>query len=502
MIQPSYRETDWVITVQLGVSNRTRSEASLRCKTDVDSNDGSIAGRWLYRRSQMLLSSELESPTISTLQCHIFSVVYLCNASFQNMAHTTLALAIRTGQILGLHLEPPEDMPLVQRELRKRIWWTLYAVEIKTCMKLGRPWSAYLAQMTTRFPADDPELAMESSSNFAHIEGNVTWLTYCVRMVKLILEARSCYLAFCIESERVLKHAVQNIYCERPELMEETAEFLLSKLKGLDEWLKDLPDALKTKRKGDVEPYSTNQAAVDVEIFAPLWLQRQRLLLELLYHNLSMNLRRPFICFFPEGYCAPTTDKVAQDCVAHAMTITNIMHQVLTETDILTGWHEAFQWQWNAALTMIGFTLAYPHTPRSDITSTVRKTIDVAVRNFELLGNNYAIAASAAKVTRDLTAKADLLCERFRQSQPGIHALVPFYGGGVGDLPGTGGASSGESMDGSYPLSSSDEEPSAMLQDALAGYLGLAFNDSFNSFDGFVDNNGFLNDAWNFNQDS
>ncbi|RLL97665.1 hypothetical protein CFD26_105433 [Aspergillus turcosus] len=144
----------------------------------VDINDASIAGRWYYRRSQALLVSELESPSIATLQCHIFSVVYLCNASFQNMAHTTLALAVRTAHILGLHLEPRENLPRPQRELRKRIWWTLYTIESKTCMKLGRPCSVPDMTATCQLPADDHELARLSVSNIAAYGDKVTWLTY------------------------------------------------------------------------------------------------------------------------------------------------------------------------------------------------------------------------------------------------------------------------------------------------------------------------------------
>ncbi|KAI9042354.1 fungal specific transcription factor domain-containing protein [Aspergillus affinis] len=98
------------LCMQYGVSFLSRSETD-GFKTDVDSTDATIAGRALYRRSQTLLKNEQESPSIVTLQCHMFTVVYICNASFQNMAHNLLALAVRTAQILGLHLEPPEDLP-------------------------------------------------------------------------------------------------------------------------------------------------------------------------------------------------------------------------------------------------------------------------------------------------------------------------------------------------------------------------------------------------------
>ncbi|KAI4101480.1 MAG: hypothetical protein LQ345_007412, partial [Seirophora villosa] len=184
------------LCMQYGVAFVPRSGATLQTQVDVDGNDATIAGRWLYRRSQTLLSAELESPTIMTLQCHILAVHYLCNASFQNMAHSTLAVAVRTAQILGLHIEPPESMPRKTKELRKRIWWTLFTVESKTCMKLGRPLSAQISEATCSLPADDHELALLSGSSLAPSEDSVTWHTYNLQNTKLILAARTVYLEF------------------------------------------------------------------------------------------------------------------------------------------------------------------------------------------------------------------------------------------------------------------------------------------------------------------
>ncbi|GAM39396.1 hypothetical protein TCE0_034f10911 [Talaromyces pinophilus] len=109
------------ICMQYGLAFLPREVSSSEPKTVVDGNDATIAGRWYYHRSQMLLNSQLESPSMMTLQCQILAVKYLCNASYQNMAYSGLATAIRTAHLLGVHLEPPVDMLREQRELRKRI---------------------------------------------------------------------------------------------------------------------------------------------------------------------------------------------------------------------------------------------------------------------------------------------------------------------------------------------------------------------------------------------
>ncbi|KAI4186226.1 MAG: hypothetical protein L6R41_003613 [Letrouitia leprolyta] len=475
------------LCMQYGVAFTPRSGAANQLQADVDGSDATIAGRWLYRRSQTLLSSELESPSLMTLQCQILAVYYLCNASFQNMAHVALAIAVRTAQTLGLHLEPSsEGMPRKERELRKRLWWTLYVVESKTCMKLGRPWSAQIAQVTCSLPADDHELALESGSNFASLGANVTWLTYNLQNIKLILADRAIYISFYDKCDELLasNDSDGTTFHTESRYLDHCAHFLLSKMECLQAWLQDVPEALKTQRKGSGEPFTTDRSPLEIELFAPLWLQRQRLLLELLYHNLSMNLYRPFISFSTTRTMSPqNAEGCAMSCVNHAIAITNIMHQVLQESDILHGWHEAFQWQWNATLSMIGYILAYPLTPSS---SSTRQAIDKAIEVFETFGRNFAMAASAANVTRDLAAKADSLTNRFESDLTSPTLTSP---------------KQAMALQPAENLEFNVDEPSAMFQDSLAGSVDMAFTiDSFNNFEPMLTGSVDMSTMWNFAQ--
>lgn len=486
------------LCMQFGVAFIPRNGAATRDRVDVDGSDATIAGRWLYRRSQLLLSAELESPSIVTLQCHILAVYYLCNASFQNMAHTTLAVAVRTAQILGLHLEPSEDMPRKEREIRKRLWWTLYTVESKTCMKLGRPWSAQMSEVTCTLPADDHELALLSSSNFASFGDNVTWLSYNLQNTKLILAARAIYVAFYDKCSDVLGASNETSLYSDPRNLEECAHFLFLSMEPLRNWLQALPESLKTKRKDSGEPFSQDRSALDVEMFAPLWLQRQRLLLELLYHNLAMNLYRPFISFSTvANFSLQFSEGNATSCINHAIAITNIMHQVLAETDILRGWHEAFQWQWNATLSLTGYTLACPITPSTPL---ARQAIGKAVDVFEILGKNFAMAASAADVARNLVAKADFLIDRI-----GVNMTTPasISSNNIATMQGLGGTDriNTHAQDTNHAFLA-DEEPSAMFQHPWVGSMDMAFTvDSFNNFEPMLAGSASMANIWNITQD-
>jgi hypothetical protein len=65
--------------------------------------------------------------------------MYLQNISNLNAAHSVVDLAARAAYTIGFHLEPPEDIPRHQQELRRVVWWGLYVLDTKLSIKLGRP---------------------------------------------------------------------------------------------------------------------------------------------------------------------------------------------------------------------------------------------------------------------------------------------------------------------------------------------------------------------------
>lgn len=521
------------------------SSSSDAAATDADATT-TTAGRWHYQRCQTLLISELESPSLSTLQCHVFSVIYLCCASFQNMAHSTLALAVRTAHILGLHLEPPADLPRAERELRKRLWWTLYALESKTCMKLGRPWSAPLSEVGCSLPADDHPLALESAGSATLASGGVTWLTYTLQSTRLVLAARDVYVSFYDACARALRAAASSNSSSRcsgsihddPAVLDSCATSLRSSMaQHLDTWVRNVPDGLRNKRRRGGEPFSTDlvspgpdggggggMISLAIETFAPPWLQRQRLLTELLYHHLCVILYRPMISFPSSSSSSLPGQNVtaaasnsqacaaAKACARHAVALTHITHQALAapETDLLGGWHEAFQWQWNAAITLIGFVLACspppPPHPEPESTSAAeaeaaRQAIGLAIECFEMFARHFAVAARAVKVVGDLMGKVESLI-----GSRGVGQQEPSYGehelggsGGGGAAAGTGSADPAAQGQGIQGLDGMLFGVEGGVQDVLTGTMDVAFSvDPFNSFEWLQGGNMNWGDVWSF----
>jgi hypothetical protein len=530
-----------------------------------------VAGRFHYQRCQTLLLAQLETPSLTTVQCHLFSAIYLCCGSFQNMAHSTLALAVRTAHILGLHLEQPPntDLPRAERELRKRIWWTLYALESRTCLKLGRPWSVPLEECSCPLPDDDYQLAMDASGSAVVVGGGVTWLSYTVWNTRLVLGVTEVYGGFYRECGRV-GDGGGDIH-DDPVVLERCAVYLQSRMaETLDVWARTVPEGLRSKRQRDNNhPFSTDSClhpegiTLTLEPFAPRWLQLQRLVLELLYHNLCVILYRPLISFStptptptstppqqtnPNPHHAPVTPtptptprarECALLCARHAITLTQITHQILLPRnnsnnnsnnnkmdDLLERWNEAFQWQWNCAITLIGFVLAYPHAPRSSgssfepsVAAAARTAIGQAVESFEVFGRHFAVATRAARVVRDLMGKVEAVVDHHlhgdgsgggvggrkyedglvqvagaNANQGGMHVIVDGAGGEGGLVWQAGASDAVPVMFGSGSMSGFE---GAGLQDLLNGTMDAAFSvDSFNSFEWLRGGSPGFGDSW------
>ncbi|KFZ09752.1 hypothetical protein V502_08512 [Pseudogymnoascus sp. VKM F-4520 (FW-2644)] len=466
-------------------------ESTSSSDRDPSLEDATVSGRWYYRRSQALLTVDLESPSITTVQCYLFIAIYLCCASFQNMCHIVTAQALRTAQVLGLHLEPPVDLPHGERELRKRIWWALWAMDAKTSAKHGRPFLVDRAQVTVTLPSDGPEAAFYNSASLGSYGPNVTWLTYSVQSQKLFLAMVDVHNLLFVKCGEVMSRDDLTCLYHDPEALESCAKVLASKLPVMRNWLDKVPPELRTRRQDGGEPFSADRSAVELETLAPKWLQRQRICLELMYHSMVVNLARPFISFYSHaGAFTPVAERLATTCVDHAVAYTLIAHQVVTESDLMGGWTEYFSLQWNAAITIVGFVLAYPLHPN---TPKAREALDKAITTFATWGETFPVSADAATITRDLMAKADLLAQRLNNeiltaSAPGTDDTAAAAAGtNVNEAASSGGEDGLAWLD---PSRQEDEQFSHFMDWALSV-------DSFNSYETFFDASNSA-DPWSF----
>lgn len=368
----------------------------------VEGKDALVAGRWHYWRGQKLLEYELDSPSLSTLQCHLLCAVYVCGGSFHNLVDISLGLAVRTAYMLGLHLEPPHTMPETDREMRRRLWWAVHLMDSKVGMKLGRPFMLSSSHAMPSLPSDTLQVAASSGSTFAPIGNNATWLSYGLCLVQLYKKAREAHTAFF--EQPILSRGSHALWTDH-KAQDSSVEVLAAHAQSLHEWAESVPEALKMARQNNGLPLSVDFTALIIEPFTPPWLQRQRLLLEHTYHHLSINIYRPLISFGLKPLEGSKSAHIAIKCASHSIMLTRITHQALTESSVLDGWHEAFHCQWNAVVTLVGFILLFPH---SNMFKEAREAVELAILVFDNFGAKFSVAANASKITRDLSVKIDI----------------------------------------------------------------------------------------------
>ncbi|QKX57814.1 uncharacterized protein TRUGW13939_04934 [Talaromyces rugulosus] len=387
------------VCIQYGMTLVPRENTSGCLDADINTTDASNAGRWYFQRSQSLLSAYLENPSVMLLQCQIISIIYLRDASFSNMASSAAAAAVQTVYALGFHLDFNGDYCRKEREFHKRLWCMTYALESKISMDLGRPFVT--RELNVCLPSDDPELASISSTMFTQPSKlGIRWLSYHVHHVDLIRVARGIYSN--LEDNRAYELATNGgkEFYDDPQTMENCSKFLTQQISILLSWLQSVPDILICRRKCSGRSFSTDGSALDIDRCAPSWLQMQIFTLELIYHDTIINFCRPFISFQANSRTStPLSDETAAICLKHAITVTDIVHQVLEETETLYGWHRAYQFQWNATLSMIGFAFGYQESP---LVPSALMGIKKAISVFDMFDNNFAAAACVGRITRDL----------------------------------------------------------------------------------------------------
>ncbi|KAJ5634820.1 C6 transcription factor [Penicillium herquei] len=403
------------VCMQYGSTFLTSDEDDLESEREYHVAAVSKKSHALFRRAQSLLLDEIENPSIMTLQSYIYCIIYLHNTSLLNTADMMLSTAVRVAQALRLHLSPCDPTIREYQELRRRLWYTLVGLDCQLSMILGRPPLITVNENDYDIPGDSQEHALLSSSMLMTPgDEGISWLSFHVQSTRLLMTVRGVQNALQQHGARFLEqNNAQNMY-EDPFVTEQLAACLGREIGVVYSWARNVPSALKCSRKGSGEPFSTERTPVSFNSLCPLWLQRQQILLELLYHHLQLSNFRSFVRLQPgSSSISPLSDCHNISALNHAVTLTNIVHQVLKDTDLLRGWYPVFQYQWDAALCILGFVLANPICPP---TPAARRCIQTAVSCFEIMGEYSAAAVSAAKIVREVGTHAERLVGKFHCS--------------------------------------------------------------------------------------
>jgi hypothetical protein len=133
--------------------------------------------------SYVFNSSNLELVQALLLMCH-----YLQGTMELNECWTLAGLMIRSAITIGLHLSPEKlSLTIVEKEVRKRVWWGCFILDRTLSWKFGRPVSiqaSNIVEVPLPLPIDDQYFHNDSTSSRQPV-GRPPILAFFLHTIKL-----------------------------------------------------------------------------------------------------------------------------------------------------------------------------------------------------------------------------------------------------------------------------------------------------------------------------
>ncbi|KAJ5096723.1 hypothetical protein N7456_007444 [Penicillium angulare] len=365
-----------------------------------------LVGMPYFQRSLSAISqfTILEHPTISAMQCYCYLALYLLDTGHHQAAYNIVGLGLRISQSLNYMDERHGGYRECQ--LFRRVWWTLIHLDFRCSRHLGKPVSTNIDELIHLLPSREPEDVNLSNGMLYHTES-----------VRLTAAALKVNESMDRENSLFPKNTAG------PRHFEARAVALSGSLYNLQNWRNELPKEKSfTKMDFDVPDVLpnptetlTNESQVSDQCST---LGLLNTLLSLQYHNIMVGLHRVFIQFpnsalIPRS--TPNADTHAATALNHALTMIKIAHETMEVQDFLYGIPELYQYLWNAAITIIGFMLAYPSCHRC---LRSRKYLDLALEVFNSVSKENFSANRASALIQQLLAKVDTLVQAFEFGYP------------------------------------------------------------------------------------
>lgn len=95
-------------------------------------------GKEYIETSRMLTDMWNDEFVIDHARTAILTSIFLTEMNLKSAAWTWLASAVRISQDIGLHCETG-PWPMIEREMRRRVWWGIYVWDRHMSLELGRP---------------------------------------------------------------------------------------------------------------------------------------------------------------------------------------------------------------------------------------------------------------------------------------------------------------------------------------------------------------------------
>ena len=336
--------------------------------------------------------------SLQNLQCHTFMITYLLKGNAYQEAYNLIGITVRKAYIARLHQAPSNSLNETDRTAHMQSWWTLYTLDIQCSSQLDMPTA--IQKSVVRCPAPTEEALIHYLSFPNDQDRHISSALYSMHLKDLAVimaDFRSHISSMDFtgrddnDSNDVSDHALD----------------LGSTFHRLRLWHERIPAGLRLCRRGDGR-VDEEPLEIERDLVLPVWLQRHKLFLELLYRNACILFQRS--CATARSPKSTDVNIAMDDLEApvelhikgalhHATMIVDLVHTVGSMSDILYGWHEVLQTLWNATTTLIAYI-------SSDLSrADMPQVLDVVTRAracFEIFPSEYSIALVAKRTIQSM----------------------------------------------------------------------------------------------------
>ncbi|CAG9987087.1 unnamed protein product [Clonostachys byssicola] len=146
-------------------------------------------GQLFFEQAKFLIPDVIERSCLRAIQATFILGVYLLPQTAVGSSYIYIGIALRKAVSFDLH-HPADDFmtTMREREVRRRLWWSIYALERTLTVKLNRSRSINVETITTPLPS--PLSPLDSVASFDNVQHQLANAKL-VRILDLVAESEN-----------------------------------------------------------------------------------------------------------------------------------------------------------------------------------------------------------------------------------------------------------------------------------------------------------------------
>ncbi|KAL2427044.1 hypothetical protein ABEF95_007372 [Exophiala dermatitidis] len=265
---------------------------------------------------------------------------YLQNLNRRDAAFLYIGLAVRMAISLGLHQEVDESgMDMVEREHRRRVWWSVYSMDRILSVKSGNPISIHDEDIDVALPAPIPGVDPDLSP--PRVVAHYTQLS------------------------RILGRIGESIYRKKSRSGTSLLASVQSIMNDLSEWLKHVPSELQIDFTALNGPLSREAVSTFLHYYQCINMTARPLLLYVIQSRLEALANGTAPVSWKDGLSANVV-AVIDNTVAAARASSMIMSAAARQNIFATYGFMDGEHAFSASLILVMVNVAFPYNERDE----------------------------------------------------------------------------------------------------------------------------------------